>query len=315
MASPFDEHETHPVTASVSDPVHDPVHGQVVPDPSGTLPSLDALGLIRRLEELARTTKSPAALVFDADGTLWTGDVGVDVFTQACEQGLLRDEAKRALIAEIVEHGLAGELQLEGRDPEDADVNLLGRELQRALERGAYPEQAATEMQVWAYAGWTERELREHTRRTLAQRQHLSRIHHLLLPVLLWARAARIRTVIVSASPQVVVEEAARDLGFDAADIVGGRAKMDEDGYLPALEEPLPYGAGKVRAGAALLGNAEWLAVFGDSGFDAEMLSQAKLPVLVRPRSALLARVAELPRAVVFADRAVSLADPPMHSG
>lgn len=270
--------------------------------PGDALASIDALGLIQRLEALARDTKGPAALVFDADGTLWNGDVGVDVFTQATEERLLRDDARQALIAEVLEHDLTEHVAPDGRPIEDLDVNQLGHQLQRALDDGHYPERAATEMQVWAYAGWTERELREHARRTLKQREHLSRIHHGLLPVLLWAREARIRTVIVSASPQVVVEEASRDLGFAPNDIVAGRAQVGAGGYLPALAEPLPYGAGKVHAGRRLLADSEWLAVFGDSGFDAEMLSESKLPVLVRPRSALLERIAELPGAMLFAD-------------
>jgi phosphoserine phosphatase len=263
-------------------------------------PTVDALGLIRSLEPLARRATGTAALIFDADGTLWTGDVGVDTFTDALEKRLLRDEVRDALIAEIFEHGLASDLELEGRSPEDVDVNLLGQQLHRAFELGRYPEQAATEMQVWAYAGWSERELREHARESLNARQHITQVFGPLLPVLIWARDAGLRTVIVSASPQIVVEEAARTLGFAPKDITAGRAKSGPQGFLPELASPLPYGPGKVRAGRLLLGTTEWLAAFGDSGFDAEMLSQAKLAVAVRPRAELLERLDEIPGAVLF---------------
>src|SRR5690606_20823022 len=101
------------------------------------------------------------------------------------------------------------ESELEGA-PEEIDVNLLGQSLQRAVERGTYPERAATEMQVWAYAGWTEAELREHARRCLAQRNFVSRIRRSLVPLVLRARELHLRTVVISASPRIVVEEAAR---------------------------------------------------------------------------------------------------------
>lgn len=264
--------------------------------------SVDAWELIRRLERLAADAKGRAAVIFDADGTLWTGDVGSDAFVHAFTEGLLREDARPALLAEVKAHGLGAELELQGTRPEDADANLLAQELQRAFSEGRYPERATSEMQVWAYAGWTEAELREHTRRTLKRREHLSQIHHTLLPVMLWAREARLRAVIVSASPQLVVEEAARDLGFGPDDIVAGRAQAADGVFLPALAGSLPYGPDKVRAGKRLLGNVNWLAAFGDSDFDAEMLSESKLPVLVRPRPALLDRLGQLRRAVLFAD-------------
>ncbi len=268
---------------------------------SGPQP-VDALQLIRRLERLAADAKGPAALVFDADGTLWAGDVGSDTFTQAFTERLLREDARSALLAEVEAHGLGADLELQGARPEDADANLLAQEIQRAFDEGRYSERATSELQVWAYAGWTEGELREHTRRTLKRRRHLSQIRHTLLPVILWAREARLRAVIVSASPQIVVEEAARDLGFGPEDIVAGRGQAADGVLLPALAGSLPYGPDKVRAGKRLLGNVAWLAAFGDSDFDAEMLSESKLPVLVRPRPALLERLGQLPRAVLFMD-------------
>lgn len=265
------------------------------------LPTLDALALIRLLDPLVRRAERPCALVFDADGTLWSGDVGIDTFTDALAKGLLRDPAREALLAQVLEHGLGTELEERGESPESLDANALGQHLQRAFEQGRYPERAATEMQVWAYAGWTEQELREHAREALNTRQHISQIHQPLVPVLIWAREAGVRTVIVSASPQVVVEEAARTLGFASSDIVAGRPKQGPSGYLPELASPLPYGPGKVRAGRLLLGSAtEWIAAFGDSGFDAEMLSQAKLAVGVRPRAELLERLPTLPNPVLF---------------
>lgn len=267
-----------------------------------TVPSLDALALIRQLEPMARRAKKSCAVVFDADGTLWDGDVGVETFTEALERGLLKEAVREALLGEVREHDLASELELdEEGQAESLDVNVLASRLHRAFELGRYPERAATEMQAWAYAGWTEEELRTHAREALNRRHHISQIYQPLLPVLIWARDQGVRTIIVSASPQVIVEEAARHLGFAPGDIVAGRARRNASGYLPALAEPLPYGPDKVKAGRQIVGSAEWLAAFGDSAFDAEMLSQAKLPVAVRPRPELLERLPAIPGAVLFA--------------
>ncbi len=267
--------------------------------PLTNVPTLDALGVIRRLEALARDTSGAGALVFDADGTLWTCDVGVDVFVDALSRNLLRDEARTALLREVQAHDLAGNV-----DVEALDANALGKHLQRAFELGVYAEKPATEMQVWAYAGLTEDELRHHTRDTLRRSQLHTRIHQPLLPVLIWARDLGLRTVIVSASPQIVVEEAARALDFLPTDIVAGRTTRVGARLGSELEEPLPYGVAKADAGKRLLGDAAWLATFGDSAFDLAMLSQAKLPVLVRPKPELLSEIGALPGAVRLSDGA-----------
>jgi phosphoserine phosphatase len=272
-----------------------------------TIPALDALALIRQLEPLARGAGQeapggegaglPGALVFDADGTLWTSDVGIDVFVDALANDLLRDEAREALRREVLAHNLAGDVDLDS-----LDANALGKHLQRAFELGVYAEKPATEMQVWAYAGFTEDELRSHTREALRRSNQDSHIYQPLLPVLIWARDAGLRTVIVSASPQIVVEEAARALDFMPTDIVAGRTTRDGVRLLAELSEPLPYGDAKAHAGRRILGDTPWLATFGDSAFDVAMLSEAKLPVAVRPKPELLAQLPSIPGAVRLLD-------------
>ncbi|MBM4363102.1 MAG: hypothetical protein FJ104_10505, partial [Deltaproteobacteria bacterium] len=64
---------------------------------------VDAKGAIARL--VAARGPGPAALGFDADGTLWAGDVGEDVFLHACDRGLLREAATPALRAVVARHG------------------------------------------------------------------------------------------------------------------------------------------------------------------------------------------------------------------
>lgn len=253
-----------------------------------TVATLDTLSLIRKLAAAHRATEGACALVFDADGTLWTCDVGVDAFVDAFERGLLKESVRDALLAEAKEHGLDRATDGERVALDSLDQNALGRHLERAFELGVYAEKSATEMQAWAYGGFNEQELRAHARESLSRHQHASQIHQPLMPILIWARESNVRTVIVSASPQIVVEEAAKSLGFAAADIVAGRLRTNGAHYLPELEEPLPYGEQKAIAGRRVLGDAVWLATFGDSAFDVAMLSQAKLPVAVRPKPELV---------------------------
>ncbi len=261
-----------------------------------TTARIDAPALIRQLDPLARRSGGQGAVVFDADGTLWTYDVGINTFIDALELDLLREAARTALLQEVEKHGLADSSSLH------ADANALGRILERAFEEDRYAEKAATEMQVWAYAGWSEDELRAHARQSLERHGHSAHLYRPLLPVVQWARDAGLRTVIVSASPQIVVEEAAASLGFSARDIIAGRPKQNSSGFLPELTEPLPYGKDKVSAARRLIGDAAWLATFGDSAFDVDMLAEAHLPVAVRPKDELLERLPRLASAVRFVE-------------
>jgi phosphoserine phosphatase len=70
-----------------------------------------------------------------------------------------------------------------------------------------------------------------------------------------------------------------------------------EDGRIaPKLARPLPYAGVKVELGRELVGQAAWLASFGDSASDLEMMQAAALGIAVRPRLALRMRLPELDR-------------------
>ena len=64
----------------------------------------------RVLEQMQRAlTEGPAAVAFDADGTLWSGDVGEDFFLFCVRERLLKAEASEAL------HSLARRFKLRSR--------------------------------------------------------------------------------------------------------------------------------------------------------------------------------------------------------
>lgn len=249
--------------------------------------------LVARLDShLARHENLAPLLVFDGDGTLWSGDVGEDVFETAVESGLIMDVAANALRA------LAGDYGFETAGTPSAVADRL----YRAYLRGDFPERPVTEMMVWCYAGWNYDALASFSRDVLRARGIASRYNPSVVEIVGWARARGLRSVVISASPEPVVEAAVEPLGLGSDDVVAGAPRRKAGRVLTELSRPLPYGADKVRTGRTAFGRTPWLAVFGDSDFDFEMLAEAEQPVAVHPKPALRARLGELSGVVELID-------------
>lgn len=240
--------------------------------------------LVAELERRQRSDRSNA-LAFDADGTLWSGDVGEDVFRYAVQHGRLREASRAGLEREARDRGFEV----------FADVNQTAERLFDAYLAGLYPEREICELMTWCYAGHTVDEMRELARQALVATKHAQRLHRELGPILDFARGVGLRTVVVSASPRAVVELAAGAWGFAAEDIAASTPRIDAGVLAPEMAGDVPYARTKCLAGRALLGTRHWLASFGDNAFDLEMLVEAELGVAVRPKPALQARLGEIP--------------------
>lgn len=250
---------------------------------------LSATQLIAILEQRLQHDRR-SALAFDADGTLWSGDVGDDVFRFAVSHGRLREAARQEI-----------ERQARARGFESfSDLNRTAQHLFEAYLRGQYPEREMCALMTWCYAGHTVEELRELVREALAATRHAHRLHRELDPVLAFARERGLRTVVISASPRATVEIAASAWGFAAEDIAAATPRVVSGVVAPELVGEVPYAAGKCLAGRALLGSMHWLASFGDNVFDLEMLLEAELGIAVRPKPALQARLAEIPGVILL---------------
>lgn len=251
---------------------------------SSPVRSIGPAQLVLELESRLRADR-PSALAFDADGTLWSGDVGDDVFRFAVTHGRLREAAR----AEI-------DRQAQSRGFECfADVNATAKQLFDAYLLGRYPEREICELMTWCFAGHSLPEMTDLAREALAITQHGQRLHEELRPILEFARKRELRTIVISASPRATVELAAGAWGFAAHDIAASTPRVVSGVIAPEMAGALPYGAAKCVAGRALLGTSHWLAAFGDNVFDLEMLAEAELGVAVRPKPALRARLAEIP--------------------
>jgi PPM family protein phosphatase len=247
---------------------------------------LDLAAVLERLEA-ARTQHPDGVIAFDADGTLWSGDVGEDFFHALIARQAIRDQARDALVANAHEFSVKVAL---GAAPTD-----VARALYDAYIEGRFPEERTCEMMTWACAGWTKGEIARHCKGVVEVGRLISRIHEEVRGVLEWARKKKVRVIVVSASPREIVETAAAKLGIKGLDIVASTGLYEGEIMIAKAELPIPYADGKVYALRKMIGNKAILGAFGDNAFDLAMLSQAMVAVAVRPKERLRKLASQLP--------------------
>ncbi|MDI1446076.1 HAD family hydrolase [Polyangium sp. 6x1] len=248
-------------------------------------------GVVRRLvaARAALPREEDPVLAFDADGTLWSGDVGNDLFEALIEEAVVREEAREALIVEAHAAGVKA----------DGSTIDIAQGLYRALADGTYEEARAFAMMAWVFAGFSLAEAEGFARRVVASRGLEARLHRFLLPILAWAEAEKVPVWVVSASPRWIVEIGVALLGIPANRVVAMTPRM-QDGRITAELAGRPvYGDNKPIALREACPGATLLGAFGDSSYDVPMLAASRVPVGVRPKAGLLARAAEVPELVV----------------
>ena len=250
------------------------------------LPLVTTDDAVARLEGLlSETGRAPSEtlLAFDADGTLWSGDVGIDNFEALLEGGVVLPAAASTLREEATACGL----------PLAADPTAQARVLYQAYAQGAYSEDRAFRMMAYAFAGYRAEEVRRFAAEVARTRGLRDRLHREVLPIVAWASRRGVLRYVVSASHAVVVESAIEQMGLPI-DGIFAMAQVEEEGRFSArIVEPATYGAGKTAALSAGVRGKALLGAFGDSGFDLHLLRAARLAVAVRPKPELRARAAE----------------------
>jgi phosphoserine phosphatase len=237
-----------------------------------------------RVDALARA--QPGGIVAtDGDGTLWSGDVGEDLFHAFLEKGRVEAPAVDAIRREAREHDLSDTGT--GRD--------VARRIYDAYRDGLFPEERICELMTWCFAGWTRREVQAFARAVIDEGGLEARLHGEVLEVLRRARAAGIETILVSASPVAVVLEAGARVGFDADHVVAAHPRFEGDAMVAEVDRPIPYAAGKVRRLRERIGTGRMLyAAFGDNAFDVALLASAQVSIAVRPKPRLRERAGEV---------------------
>ncbi len=248
------------------------------------------LAALERAREQA-TPSQKLMLVFDADGTLWTGDVGLDLFLHALATDTFRAAANDALAAEAAVLGIESN-GLSARD--------IARRLFRAYEANVYDHARAFAMMAWAFAGFTEAEMLTYAEHVLSSVNLSSRIIEVSRVAVGWALEREINVTICSASPRAVVEVGARHFGLGPSDVIAVTPSARASVIEPRLiDGPLPYAEGKVACLKSERASFTVLGAFGDSAADAHFLRLAVVPVAVHPAPALRALAQEIPYLIV----------------
>lgn len=231
---------------------------------------METISAAEVVEALSRDL--PGIVATDADGTLWTGDVGDD-WLDAVAAGEPRINA--AHLGELAEREGLGHLH---------DPAAVVRSARRAYEEQSLDEAAFFRLVALTLSKVDERVIRVAIREALVASKLATRLVPETLAVLNGARASRHRIVVVSASPRLVVEEALFLAGVAVDHVIGIELSADETHTLM----PLPYAHGKTELLDAFRGPRPVHAALGDSPFDAPMLALARTPLAVRPKPALV---------------------------
>jgi HAD superfamily phosphoserine phosphatase-like hydrolase len=246
--------------------------------------------IVARISKARPTDGQRSLLAFDADGTLWRGDVGCDVFAGTIERKAFKKEA-HAVLAEDA-RGLA-------LDPEGPSEAIAARLLD-AFHQGRWDDGPAAIGMALAFAGYTDDEALALADEVLASAKLPARVHPGVREVIAWARAHDVDVVVVSASPSPVVRAAVRTLEIPPASVIAMDLETDGDGrFVPRLSANV-YGEGKVTALEAHLRGAAIVGAFGDSFGDRFLLRKARVPVAVGPSPKLLAEASTINGMVVL---------------
>jgi phosphoserine phosphatase len=200
------------------------------------------------VDDLLRDATPPRPVVFDADGTLWRGDVGED---------LLR---------------LLGQRRLLGPHSDGVYARY-----EQILERD---HAAAYAFAVEVMAGLDEAELQRLCGDFFAER-YSGRIFRFVRPLLKSLTDAGLTPWICSASPRWAVLPGAGALGIDPGHVIGVSCDVETGRLTGRVTTPVPCGPGKVtwlhRHGvhAAL--------ALGNGDLDVDMLLDAKRAIVVAP--------------------------------
>lgn len=264
--------------------------------PSAPIPRVTTAELIERLERAreAAPKGAPCVIAFDADGTIWRGDVGVDLFEAFLADDAIRPAAARALEALAREVGI----------PHDQPAVAIARALYASWEKDLTPrcpEDKTFAMMAWIYAGFTEAEMHEYARSVLDRAGIADRIRPEVRELVAWARRTGVEVLVASASPRAPVIEGVVHLDIPATSVFALTPRIEAGVLQPELTGVFVYADGKATAVNLGRPGAAVLAGFGDSAYDAALLRLGAVPVAIGPGPGLVRAAPSIPGLVELA--------------
>jgi len=239
--------------------------------------------LLREVEQLPLADESVAPVAFfDADHTLWAGDLGDVVARAAMDQGLLKPEASEP-VADILRRNGGSPTM----DPIEDSRLILKRYFKDQVE-----EVDIISAQVVCYAGWTPSELHEFGQALFDE--HLAhKIYDDMTALHEALKKTGIAIRVISGSPQWLVEAASARFDIPKEDVFGARAVIVDGKLSGTIEHPITYTDGKVDAMKHFIGDRKATIAFGDSKSDYPMQERCMIRVAVNPRPGVRKYAAE----------------------
>jgi len=249
-----------------------------------------------------------AVAVFDADHTLWNGDIGDAAFAAAAAEGLLSPATWRGPVVDwarswglsVPDEPVAGTRAIFAAvESGTLSATALSRGQDEAAWKGSLYA-----MQAWAYAGRRRDDVAAFGERLFAH-GFAARIWDDLRAVVDGLRARGLRVTIASASHGALVVPGARRLGLPDDAVAGMEPVVDDDGVIqPAIAQDT-YGPGKASVVRASLGGRRPVLAFGDSvlATDRELLALAHHGVAVATKGAHRQAAIHDPRLWLFDPR------------
>lgn len=193
----------------------------------------------------------PKLAVFDCDGTLWSGDAGEGFFSWELKRGFVSPDVVRWARArydeyregKVSEEDMCGEMVTLHQGLKESDVLKLAREF--------------------------------------FEENFLHRIFREMKALVAKLRDTGCDVWAVSSTNEWVIREAMSFVGIAAKNILAGSAAV-KDGIITGKLIRMPSGPGKPKAILEVIGQVPDVA-FGNSRWDAEMLTLARFPIAVNP--------------------------------
>ena len=238
---------------------------------------VDLATLIEEIRALPDHPSFAKAAVFDADHTLWAGDLGDDAFLIALADKRFRPEAQ-PMFTQILARA---------NEAPSGDVHEDAARIHALYKEGKVSQHDIITLELVCFAGWSPDEVRALAREVL-KNGLAERFHSEAEPLVREFEKQGYSLHVVSGSAHWLVQAAVEGLGIRADHVLGARVQLQADRLSSTLSEPLTFWEGKLHAIESWLGDKNPKVVFGDSAGDLAMLVAAQLPVAVNPRPGLV---------------------------